>query len=326
MELKSITFPGMDEPYLAAPGGYGYGEGLVNIGNANDDVAFTAALSEQFAKTSSKTRQIAFTYGGSTYIGTLWNAGNNYGTLIANSYVEPNVAYRFKQLVRICNNGTWGAWVDNSPTAFAPTSHNHFVGVITNYGSDANNCTANGWYLVNTAAPKNLPVNQYGTLHTYNETYATQIFYAIDGSVWQRSHTSLDGMKQKAWTSVSTGMKLLWTNASPNSAFGEQTLNLDLSGYDFVYIEFLTHCSSGAWRWYRITQTVPVNHESDWKFYKAVGFSETGSAMAFRAYSLANNQIRFGKSYYAASYNTSTLSESNNLYVPVAIYGIKGVG
>jgi hypothetical protein len=44
MELKSITFPGLDEPYKTAPGGYGYGEGLVGLGNANDDAAFTAAL------------------------------------------------------------------------------------------------------------------------------------------------------------------------------------------------------------------------------------------------------------------------------------------
>lgn len=125
MELKSITFPGLDETYLAAPGGYGYGEGLVSIGSADDDATFTAALSAQFAKTSNKTRQFAFTKGGSAFVGTLWNAGNNYGVLVANSYAEPGVAYRFKQLVRACNNGTWGAWVDNSPTAFAPASHTH---------------------------------------------------------------------------------------------------------------------------------------------------------------------------------------------------------
>lgn len=58
-------------------------------------------------------------------MGTLWNAGNNYGVLVATSYAEPNVGFRFKQMVRVCTNGTWGAWVDNSPTAFAPASHTH---------------------------------------------------------------------------------------------------------------------------------------------------------------------------------------------------------
>ena len=154
MNLKSITFPGLEEEYSiqltaedvgarpdtwmptvaevgAAPGGFGYGEGLVNIGNANDDATFVVALAEQFNSISNKTKQIMFNYGGSAFVGTLWNAGNNYGTLVANSYVEPNVAYRFKQLVRICNNGTWGAWVDNSPTAFAPSGYG--IGKLVNY-------------------------------------------------------------------------------------------------------------------------------------------------------------------------------------------------
>ena len=154
MNLKSITFPGLEEEYSiqltaedvgarpdtwmptatevgAAPSGFGYGEGLVNIGNANDDATFVVALAEQFNSINNKTKQIMFNYGGSAFIGTLWNAGNNYGTLVANSYVEPNVAYRFKQLVRICNNGTWGAWVDNSPTAFAPSGYG--IGKLVNY-------------------------------------------------------------------------------------------------------------------------------------------------------------------------------------------------
>lgn len=115
LTLDSSVAVKADPGAMFAPGGYGYGEGLVGIGNANDDATFTAALSELFTKTSNRTRQFYFTYGGSAFIGTLWNAGNNYGTLIANSYAEPNVAYRFKQMVRVCTNGTWGAWVDNSP-------------------------------------------------------------------------------------------------------------------------------------------------------------------------------------------------------------------
>lgn len=100
---------------MFAPGGYGYGEALVGIGNASDDTAFTAALTAQFNSIPGRTKQILFTYGGGAFVGTLWNAGNNYGTLVASSYAEPNVAYRYKQMVRVCTNGTWGAWVDNSP-------------------------------------------------------------------------------------------------------------------------------------------------------------------------------------------------------------------
>lgn len=116
----------------------------------------------------------------------------------------------------------------------------------------------------------------------------------------------------------------LWENASPNSVFSEQTMTLDLSEYDFLFMEFLTHSSSGSWRWYRVTMTVPVNHEDGWKYYKAVGFSETASYMAFRAFSLANNTLRFGRGYYVGSYGASSTSISDYLYVPLKIYGIKG--
>lgn len=345
MELKSITFPGMDEPYKTAPGGYGYGEGLVGIGNTNDDAAFVAELSKQFALTSNKTRQFYFYHGGGAFLGTLWNSGNNYGVLIATSYAEPNVGFRFKQMVRVCTNGTWGAWVDTSPTAFAPSGYG--------YGDNKKYITASTEAELETILDERLARmiaagNTYGSeqltvnsslLGAYNGTgilhcthnsgnYAFFVYYGFypGGSKAQLITKVKYGGKWKPIDKPIPSMELLWTNASPNSAFGEQTLNLDLSGYAFVYIEFLAHCSSGAWRWYRITQTVPVNTDSDWKYYQAAGYSETGSAMAFRAYSLSNNQIRFGKSYYAASYNASTLSESSNLYVPVAIYGIKGVG
>lgn len=119
--------------------------------------------------------------------------------------------------------------------------------------------------------------------------------------------------------------KTLWYNANTTSAFANQTLSLDLSEYDFVSVEFLTNCSSGAWKSYRITMTVPVNHETEWKNYKAVGFSETGSSIGFRAFHMGSDTIRFGESYYATAYGVSSLTTNNNLYIPLRIYGIKGV-
>ena len=333
MELKSITFPGMDEAYLTAPGGYGLG---TNNGKEVSDC--NAAIANGFYTLSGASLQNP-------------PPGNlRYGSmLVLNRYNSNHITqiayYRNDMAIRTYYNSEWSAWVNNSPTAFAPSGYG--------YGDNKKYITASTEAELETILDERLARmiaagNTYGSeqltvnsslLGAYNGTgilhcthnsgnYAFFVYYGFypGGSKAQLITKVKYGGKWKPIDKPIPSMELLWTNASPNSAFGEQTLNLDLSGYAFVYIEFLAHCSSGAWRWYRITQTVPVNTDSDWKYYQAAGYSETGSAMAFRAYSLSNNQIRFGKSYYAASYNASTLSESSNLYVPVAIYGIKGVG
>ena len=99
----------------AAVAGYGYGEVPSSLGSADDDTAFTASLNEQFSKTSSKTRQVRFTWGGGAWIGTLWNAGNNYGVLTAYSYAVQNVGYVIQKVVRNCVNGTWQEWEYENP-------------------------------------------------------------------------------------------------------------------------------------------------------------------------------------------------------------------
>lgn len=247
MELKSITFPGLDgeyqipaplDPSQFAPSGYGFGENLVSLGNANDDIAFTEALTEQFNAIGNKAKLIAFTYGGACFIGTLWNAGNNYGTLVANSYVEPNVAYRFKQLVRICNNGTWGAWVDNSPAAFAPSGY----GLGTASGkeiADCNSATANGFYSLSGASLQNPPPGNlaYGSmlvLNRYAGNHITQVaYYRNDtairtyyNSVWSEWEWDNPPMKvdveyrtTERWLGKAVYCKVIEFGALPNATY-----------------------------------------------------------------------------------------------------------
>jgi hypothetical protein len=149
------------------------------------------------------------------------------------------------------------------------------------------------------------------TMSLYHRTYSSGVW-----SAWRRVLNEDEKFTQ---------IKLLWTNASTTSSFANQTLSVDLSDYDLVYVEFLTNCSTGGWKSYRITMTVPVNHDTEWKNYKAVGFTESGANIGFRAFHMGNNTIRFGESYYASSYATSLLTTNNNLYIPLRIYGIKGV-
>ena len=98
-----------------APGGYGYGDTPVKLSSPDDDTAFVESLNAQFALTISKTRQVRFTWGGGSWVGELWNAGNNYGVLTAYSYAIQNVGYVMQKVVRNCVDGEWQPWEYENP-------------------------------------------------------------------------------------------------------------------------------------------------------------------------------------------------------------------
>lgn len=166
--------------------------------------------------------------------------------------------------------------------------------------------------LTTTAYRAQLAIPSGATMSVYHRTYSVNSGW----SAWRRLLNEDEKFTQT---------KLLWVNASTTSSLANTTLSLDLTDYDLVHIEFLTNCSSGAWKSYRVTMTVPVNHDTEWKNYKAVGYSETGANMAFRAFHMGNNTIRFGEGYYATTYGATSLTTNNNLYIPLRIYGVKGV-
>ena len=117
----------------AANAGYGYGEEPVSLGSAADDVAFLVKLNEQFDLTAGKTRQVRFTKGGITYIGTLWNGGAGYGTLIANSYMEAETGALLTKIVRNRVNGNWQPFEYENP----PLKNNTEYRTTERYGAKA---------------------------------------------------------------------------------------------------------------------------------------------------------------------------------------------
>ena len=355
MNLKSITFPGLEEEYSiqltaedvgarpdtwmptlaelgAAPGGYGYGEGLVNIGNANDDATFTAALTEQFKTIGNKTKQIMFSYGGNTFVGTLWNAGNNYGVLIANSYAEPNVAYRFKQLVRVCKNGTWDAWVDNSPTAFAPSGTGYekspvvlktsrvaseedlntvLEAVYSSMGSSETRLVRFYGY------PSASDYGFFGFLFKSSANYGTLLVHSAfeKGTLWKKVKF---GGTWQAIKPQATSMDLLWTNASPTSSFGAQQVSIADNDYDKFLVEFKNY-STGASYSHCYLSAIAIKGE----FGMILSPGEEGGYICFRHFGCNATYINFQAAKYAKTYG-GTLVESSNLLVPYRIYGIRG--
>ena len=108
---------------------------------------------------------------------------------------------------------------------------------------------------------------------------------------------------------------LLWTNASPMTSFAAQTIQLNLSGYDFVKIVF---------NWY-VGQSEGTKFCQDFMCgEKSYAFRpDNGGYISIRALTISNSGIAFDDCI--ESQGTAASSTNNSACVPVYIYGIKGV-
>ena len=125
-----------------------------------------------------------------------------------------------------------------------------------------------------------------------------------DGNISYR----LDG--ETAWYPEGAGVAKLWENASSTSNFAAQTISLDLSKYQMVAI---------AYRY---------NTTDD---YRKIYFGNVGSAMALDVVSTSGylGWRSATVSTTGISFSTATFNKNEGVVgyvIPVAIYGIKGVG
>lgn len=116
--------------------------------------------------------------------------------------------------------------------------------------------------------------------------------------------------------------KLLWTNASPSSAFANQTLTLDLSSYDAVEVEF------GYSKDYPNDSVVVrslIGHTGT-AYMQANMSNSNGYLLAIsRSFIPYTDSIAIYPCYWKYS-NEKTNSTHNDYAIPTRIYGIKGVG
>lgn len=118
-----------------------------------------------------------------------------------------------------------------------------------------------------------------------------------------------------------TIIKLLWTNASPGSTFAAQTISLDLSEYDLVFIKVRLETGSTSY----ISAMMEVG--SAVNVYSTSYIATNGYTMAtnYRTLTIANDGIECGDAY-RKSYTATTSGTANNiLLIPVKVFGIKGV-
>ena len=109
------------------------------------------------------------------------------------------------------------------------------------------------------------------------------------------------------------GMELLWENASPTSEFGNTRINIDLSGFDFVDVEFRAVTTTSYMSIFRNRVGSTTNCVSD----------NNGGKIVSRLVISYSDRVIFQKGYIYNTYGAYT--ENNAVLIPVRIYGIKGV-
>ena len=157
--------------------------------------------------------------------------------------------------------------------------------------SNDGNCFAFFGIAVDGLANKTLIIN--GELAFDTETSAAAA----------RANLGLTGVEKKT---------LLWTNASPTSGFANQTVNLDLSNYDSLEIEFKTYAGSNSFHVSRHR----IGVES--VLTTATGGSAT-LAPVMRVFTSNASGITF------VDFFDWNFGKNNTVCVPTKIYGIKEV-
>ena len=106
---------------------------------------------------------------------------------------------------------------------------------------------------------------------------------------------------------------LLWTNASPTSAFAAQTISIDLSAYDFVMVVYQHWTSSD------------VNNSAFCRVGQYGRLLSHDYTLAYRDYHPETTGIYFNVGLVVATYNNSNVTQNTSGVIPLQIYGIKGV-
>ena len=109
--------------------------------------------------------------------------------------------------------------------------------------------------------------------------------------------------------------ELLWTNASPTSAYGEQTVSLNLSGYQMIAI-VLNRDTGGA---AKSTTIVFVGSASKCVVYQDAYGLYPGSRNA----TVSTTGVAFSNGYDNG--NSTAAGTSNSVAIPYQIFGIRGV-
>ena len=112
------------------------------------------------------------------------------------------------------------------------------------------------------------------------------------------------------------GMSLLWENTDTTSSYSAQTVAIDLTGYDAVFVIFCSSTTSDA----IVAQGFAFMDRSTIIRYP----SYSGSTMRFygRTVTVSNSGISISAGSYRQQ-GSSSETTANDRIIPVRIYGVK---
>lgn len=115
-------------------------------------------------------------------------------------------------------------------------------------------------------------------------------------------------------------MTKLWTNPSPSSNFGAQTIPLDLSNYDMVRVMWRrgTNASGDG-------QAMDCAIPSSQNMMMTMWFGAYAVPFSYRECAPSSTGVYFGNCTQKTAASTSGASNHNQDCIPTAIYGIKGI-
>ena len=106
---------------------------------------------------------------------------------------------------------------------------------------------------------------------------------------------------------------LLWTNASPGSAFSPQTVAVDLTNYDMVMVYFAANMGNGPMEPVLAVKGQTASAESIWSGYAS-----------FRNFTPGDSGVVFANGYYKSNFGSSSAEVVyNNYIIPKKIYAAK---
>lgn len=113
---------------------------------------------------------------------------------------------------------------------------------------------------------------------------------------------------------------LLWTNPNPTANFAAQTVSIPgLSSYEFLLIEYKLSNNNDEY-----TDRIRIGHTG--RLFSFGWQDASGSVPVFysRKYTTTTSGVKFERGLSKSANSTAAGSSSNNVNIPLFIYGIGG--
>lgn len=120
-------------------------------------------------------------------------------------------------------------------------------------------------------------------------------------------------------TTSGVQMELLWENAKPDETFPAQTVEIDLSQYDFVGIVYHDYLNSGTDK----LTAIKVGQNTSCQYFRHVQAATEAPYIFERTCDTKANGIVFGNTYMKITGTSTLYSDQNAALIPTKIYGIR---